>query len=121
MRRDGRGIEERLCQRRRSGEELGTPLSRRGREQRLEELPHDAEGEVPFELAAAGGDHSDSLACANTRLGEESRLADPRGALDHGEAPFPALGGSGQRREDRELVVALEQIQLGPRLGHCLR
>src|SRR5581483_227442 len=89
----------------RAREELRPQVGGRGREQGLEQLPHDAEGAVALVLAAPGREHAHAPARPPPRLLEEAGLPDPGGALDHREPP---LAGA----------LALEQLELGGRLPH---
>ena len=71
---------------------------------------YDGEGEVAFELGAAGGEDAHALARGDlARCAQQARLADAGGALDDHEAPA-ALPRIAQRRGERaELVLAFEQ------------
>ena len=83
-------------------------------QRRLEQLAHDAERELPLELAAARGEHPEALLLGRrAELGEEPALPDAGGALDERE-PALAIGGLGERGAQRlELAIALEE-QLCP-------
>ena len=76
----------------------------------LEELAHDAVGELLLEIRAAGDEHLEAcLGGERPRLGHEPGLAHPGAALDRDHPP-----GSRVRRVDRgleggELGLALEQ------------
>ena len=104
------GLEERRCALGRPVEQLLAYRRCRRREQRLEELAHDAEGEVLLELSAARGQHRET--CARGRragLGDEARLADAGAALDRDE-PSGAAGGSlGVGLHRGELRLPFEQ------------
>src|SRR5581483_4302308 len=102
----------------RAREELRPQVGGRGREQGLEQLPHDAEGEVALVLAAPGREHAHAPARPPPRLLEEAGLPDPGGALDHREPPLAGARALEQRRERRHLVLPLEQLELGGRLPH---
>ena len=87
------------------------PARPRRREQRLEQLAHDAEGELPLQLAAARrAARAVRSRARGARLGEEPGLADPRRALDEDEARGPVRRGRRDRGRERfELALALEQ------------
>jgi hypothetical protein len=57
----------------------------------LEQLAHDAERKLSLELTVAGREHAQSgLRRVASRLGDEARLADARGALHEREPRDPA-------------------------------
>ena len=105
-------VEERLGERGRAREQLGAHARRRGREQRLEQLPDDAEGELALELAAARGEHAHVVAERCARLGQQARLADAGAALDHDQRAVAGARPLGEREDRRELAVALEERPL---------
>ena len=83
---------------------------RRGREQRLEELAHDAERELPLELAAARRQHAEPRGLRDRpRLGEQAGLADPGAALDRCEPPVPVARGVEERAQRGDVGLALEE------------
>ena len=85
----------------------GAAFAQRG----LEELAHDAEGEVALELGPARAqDARRAVVGGGPRGGQHRRLADPGGSLDdHRRAP--ALARARDRRLDaRKLAIALEQV-----------
>jgi hypothetical protein len=102
--------EEPLRQRGRAGDHLVTLLLRQRREIRLEELAHDAEGELLLEVGAAGDEHLEAgLRRERARLGDQSRLPHPGTALDRHD-PARARGRRGDDGvQRRELGLALEQ------------
>ncbi len=106
-----RRVEERIGERGGAGEELGALLGGRGREQRLEELTDDPEGEVALVLAGARGEDAQPAADVGARLGEQPCLADPGGALDRSHAAVAAACRVCERAERRQLDLALEQEQ----------
>jgi hypothetical protein len=77
------GVEERLGQCGGPLQKLGALRLRGRREQRLEELAHDAEGEVALELAAASREDAHPVSDPLARLHEQPRLADAGRTLDH--------------------------------------
>src|SRR5581483_7121871 len=105
------------------------PLLRgRRRNRRLEQLPDDPERERGFQLARARvEDRQAGAARTCPRLGEERRLPDSRGPLDHDQPPDPAPG-TGDRPVDRgQLFRTFEQRRplvppwtRRPRLGEHL-
>jgi hypothetical protein len=106
------GVEERLGQRRRAREQLGSLFARKRCEQRLEELPHDAEREGAFELRASGAEHLHAGAVtAGLGLRHQRGLADAGRAFDSHEqaARFAACD---EALKGRELSVALEQLEV---------
>jgi hypothetical protein len=77
---------------------------------RLEELPDDSEGEVPLELAAAGGEHAGAvLLGGRPELRQQPGLPDAGRSLDESEPALAArrLGQGGPKRF--ELAIALQQ------------
>ena len=79
-------------------------------EMRLEQLSHDAEGEVPLELAAASGeDEQLARRRAPAGLREEPGLADPRGTLDQDQSRVARGRGRDRPVERFQLALALEQ------------
>ncbi len=117
---EARRLEQRRRERRRAREELLAPRGRRGRDQRLEELPHDAEREVALELAAPRGEDAHPAGGRSADGGEEPRLADPGGALDHHEVAVAAARGVRERVERGQLGVAFQQGEIAGELrrGH---
>ena len=76
----------------------------------LEQLPHDPEGQLLLEFAAARGEHVHAgLGRLAPGLGDQPRLPDARGAFDHEQARAAGGGVFGQRAERRQLALALEQ------------
>jgi hypothetical protein len=76
----------------------------------LEELAHDAVGELALELADAGGEHAQPGAGrAHAQVGEQPGLADPRRPLDEDEPALPGRRGGDHLVERRQLGVALEE------------
>ena len=111
-------LEQRLRQGCRPVEELVARLRGQGREQRLEELPDDAVGELDLELPSSRCKHAKSpLRGDRASLAEEPRLADPGGALEHDEPAGALARGSGSRGELGQLGISFEQRDGGPRLG----
>jgi hypothetical protein len=92
------------------------------RERRLEELAHDAEGELALELAAARGEHAHVLHLGGrAQLGEQPALPDPGRTLDQRE-PAVAVRGVIERSAKRfKLAVALEEQLCPSRVGHVTR
>ena len=111
----GRRVGELTAEQRRrrrggAGEQLAALLHRRRREHRLEQLPDEAERELPLELAAPGGeDPHPGAHSERARLGEEARFADPRARLDHQEAAVACGAIVNERPELRDVRVAFEQ------------
>ena len=82
----------------------------------LEELSHDAEGELALELGAAGGQHERPAGGdVATHLGQQPGLADPRRAVDQQHAAVAAERGVGRALELGDLAVPFDQV-VG--LGH---
>ena len=85
-------------------------------EERLEELPHDAERELPLEVAPPCRQHP--VAAGGRPLpgvGEQLALPDPRRALDEGERGFAGQSAFKERDERLELVVPLQQRSIATR------
>ena len=83
-------------------------MSRRGRGD-LQQLPHDAEREVPLERPAAGAQQPQLTGGAAAALVEDRRLADARRPLDQDDGAAAARGGSGGGRDGVELPVAFQR------------
>ncbi len=88
---------------------LGAHLRVRSGQRSLEQLPHDPERELPFELAAARGQHLELLrrgqrAC----LAQQPRLPDPGAALDENQTAFAGARRVEHRRERGHLRLTLE-------------
>ena len=85
---------------------------------RLEQLAHDAEGEVALELAAARAQRPRARGVRERAGGaDEGRLADARGPLDHEQAAVATLRARHRGLDARQLGVALEDVRAGPRRG----
>ena len=113
-------VEEWLGQRRRAGERVGPLLLGQRREQRLEELAHDAERERTLELRASRTEHSHpGLVAPRLRLGHQRGLADPRGPFDRHQHAA-GVAASDQVLEGSQLGIALEQVELLTSLHPCL-
>ncbi len=92
---------------------LGVP------QRELEELAHDAEGELPLELRPpAGEDERPAGGGLAAHLGEQAGLADPGRAVDQQHAAVAAERGGGRAFELGDLAVAFDQIlgRHGPKI-----
>ena len=91
-------------------EQLGALDRGRVGEQRLEELTHDPEGEVAFQLGSARPQHEHPfVGRRRPHRGQQRGLADAGGTFDHDE-PASTRPGVFQRRFDPgQLVVSLEE------------
>jgi hypothetical protein len=95
---------------RRRGRGCGALQPRARRDLALEELAHDAVGELALELPDARGQHPQAAGGRPlAQVGEEPALADPGGPLDqrHPAAALPRVAH--ERIERGDLGVALEQ------------
>ena len=92
-----------------------------GGHRRLEELAHDAPGELALELAGARGQHAQLVARAGAEVGQQAGLADPRGALDQGEPAAAAARLGDQVLQRGGLTVALEQAHARSASGSSRR
>ena len=105
-----RARENRLCELRRAGEELGAQALVGTRERRLQQLADDPEPILAFELAAAGRQHLEAvIGGARAGLAQQARLADPGGSLDQHDPPTALRRVAQKRRQLIELALALEQ------------
>src|SRR6185503_8670284 len=105
--------EDRRRETRGPGQQLRPLLGGRGGEQRLEQLPDESEGELRFQLAAAGREHAQpELGPRGARLGEQARLADPRAALDERETAVAVARGRDQAAQRVDVAVAFQQRRL---------
>jgi hypothetical protein len=105
-----RRIEERHAQSGGAGEELGAQVGRRSGQRSLEELANDPEREFSLELAATGTQHLEAAAPrARPRLGQQSRLTEPRSTLDDHETAVAAASCVEHRLERRKLGLSLQQ------------
>src|SRR6185503_18597036 len=80
-------------------------------QERIEQLPHDAERELALEVARTGGEHAEARPLGR-RAGraEQPALPDPGGSLNQGQAG-PALQRTlDQVLERTELAVAFEEL-----------
>jgi hypothetical protein len=101
--------EHRLGQRGGAREQLrGTRLAQR----RLEQLPHDGEGEVALKLRAAGGEHPDVGAGLLARGCEQPRLADARRPLHQHAGALPGARRGQCALERRQLPLTLGRRSL---------
>ena len=79
-------------------------------QQRLEELPHEPERQLPLEIGAVRGDHPCAAACRPLpQRRDEAALADPRRPLDHHDPRVAATVRPKQPLERAELLLALER------------
>ena len=79
-------------------------------EVRLEELAHDAVGELLLEIGAAGYEHLEAdLGRERPRLGYQSRLAHPGATLDRDQAAGARLRGFDHGMQSGELDLTLQQ------------
>ena len=106
------GIEQRRRERRSSGQQVGSLIPVLGREQRLEQLAHNPIGEGALELRAACTQHPQPRRPPPPlSRRDQSRLADPRWALDR-QQPATAARGADQLLDRSQLRLALEQLLL---------
>jgi hypothetical protein len=85
-------------------------VHRRIGEERLEELPHRPEGELPLEYARAPGEHVKSLRRRpRFQRAEQPALADPGAAFDQRDLGAAGRDPSDERLERRELSLTLEK------------
>ena len=85
-------------------------------EHRLDQLTHDAEGELPLELAAPGTQDPQAGGIgAALRLAQQAGLPDASGALDQADTSGAAGRRVDELLERRELVLAFQQAS--PILG----
>jgi len=107
----GVGVERAPCQRGRADRQLAP---RRARTQRREQLAGDPPGSVVLEWPAARSQHGDParLGAARDRR-QQTRLTDPRRALDDDHAPASPSQHGELARERGQLGVPIEQ-----RVGH---
>jgi hypothetical protein len=94
-----------------ASQELASPLLAGREEDRLEELPHDAEGEVALELGRAGAQHLQILR-GLSRRGEQTRLPDPRRPFDDRRGALTPSRRGAQARELLELALPLHERRL---------
>ena len=104
-------------------EQLGALVDGRLAQSRLEELAHDAEGEVALELGAAGAqDARGAVVRGGARRGEHRRLADPGWPFDDDGRPGAGARAGDRGLDARQLAVALEQVDgAGRRKYQCRR
>ena len=103
-----RGPEHGLRRRRGSAQQLAVGL--RHGDQRLEELTHDSERELPLELAASGGEHTEpGFRAQPAGLRDQPRLADPRRPFDDAQPAGAARSALNEGFQRLELTVPLEQ------------
>jgi quercetin dioxygenase-like cupin family protein len=105
-----RGIEQRSGDRGRAGEQVAVGRAAGGDDCRLEELARHAVGELVLELAGArvqGGEAGGGGTFA--RGGQQARLPDSRGPLDHQQPCLPARRPGEQIVDHGKLARALEQ------------
>lgn len=74
----------------------------------LQELTHDAERELPLQLAAAGRQDPQRALGGAAQPRQQAALADPGRPLDDQQPAAAAPGGIDQRVQRRELALALE-------------
>ena len=106
------GIKERGRERRRAHIQLGALVRRKGGQERLEQLPHDAvrEGALKLRAAPAQDVHPGRLA-QRLRLGDEGSLADAGRTFEREEMEA-GLGRGYQAFDRRTLDIALEQFDV---------
>jgi hypothetical protein len=81
------------------------------REQRLEQLMHDAEGKVTLQLSTTCTENAHSAICGNlARSREQRRLAYPCRTLDDDQAPETGSGLGERRLNTRKLVTPFDQL-----------
>jgi hypothetical protein len=103
-------VEGRSGQLRRPGEGLRAVLRRRARDQGLEELAHQSEGELALELARTRSRHGEAVAVReDPRLLEHRALADPRRPLDERDRPRPAPRARDELAQDGDFGLTLEE------------
>jgi len=111
-RQRGIGREQRRRQAGQATEQLLAVGCRRSDDGRLEQLPDDAVGELPLQLAAAGRQHlhpSPPGPLAGRR--EQARLADAGGTLDDDQAASTPPGSTDGVVERLQLGLALQQLR----------
>ena len=90
-----RALEQRSCERGRSGQQPVARLVICAREQRLEELQRDAECELGLELRRPGAQHGDrAFSAAGHRGVQQRRLSDAGVALYEQQATDPVARGT---------------------------
>ena len=90
------------------------PLGAPAPQDRIEELPDDAEGELALQLGAPGAEHPHARGVGGLPAGrQQGRLAHARRPLDDDQGAMP-LARPGERPVDpREVVVALQEGRSG--------
>jgi hypothetical protein len=103
--------DDRRRQRGRSRQQALTLVFCRAADDRLEQLPRDAEAEVVLQHRALSGYHRHTRGCRTPRgFVEQRRLTDAGRTLDHHDAAPAGDSVSDRPIEDRELRFTLDQF-----------
>ena len=111
-------LRRRLAEAERGGREAGRAVQhvlarggRHGRQRLLEQLAHDAEGELALQQRAAGAQHAEPAALGGAaQRGDHRGLADARRTLDERRAAAAVARRLERLLEAAEHLIALEEL-----------